>query len=277
MKIIRVFPSKNNCMPDDDNVRFGEPGVFDEADEVHISVTFTWDIKRAEHLYNQWKYVANTKIGGVAIGTSGGQFTPGMYIKDGYVITSRGCNNKCWFCEVWKRDGKIKELEIKDGWNLLDDNILQCSENHINNVFDMLKRQKHEIRLTGGLEAKLITEGIAKKLYNIRPKYLYFAYDTPDDLKPLQEAGEILKNVGFKNHLKCYVLIGYPKDTIEKARKRMYEVIDAGFMPFAMLYRNKDGITPRGWQDFKRKWANRTITGYLIYQYKNEKHKRQSS
>ena len=44
-KIIRVFPTKTNATPDDELVRIHEvPSLFDEADEVHISVAFTWDI-----------------------------------------------------------------------------------------------------------------------------------------------------------------------------------------------------------------------------------------
>lgn len=41
-KIIRVFPTKTNATPDDELVRIHEvPSLFDEADEVHISVAFT--------------------------------------------------------------------------------------------------------------------------------------------------------------------------------------------------------------------------------------------
>lgn len=48
-KIIRVFPTKTNATPDDELVRIREvPSLFDEADEVHISVAFTWDIPWAE-------------------------------------------------------------------------------------------------------------------------------------------------------------------------------------------------------------------------------------
>lgn len=44
-KIIRVFPRRTNATPDDQDVRVATtPTLWDEADEVHISVTFTWDI-----------------------------------------------------------------------------------------------------------------------------------------------------------------------------------------------------------------------------------------
>ena len=37
-KIIRVFPRRTNATPDDENVRIATtPGLWEEADEVHIS------------------------------------------------------------------------------------------------------------------------------------------------------------------------------------------------------------------------------------------------
>jgi radical SAM superfamily enzyme YgiQ (UPF0313 family) len=104
-RIIRVFPRKTKATPTDSLVRIGvAPALFDEADEVHISVSFTWDLKKAEELEKSWRYVAPTKIGGPATGMRGEDFTPGLYLKKGYVITSRGCPNRCWFCSVPKRE-----------------------------------------------------------------------------------------------------------------------------------------------------------------------------
>lgn len=115
-KIIRVFPTKTNATPDDELVRIREvPSLFDEADEVHISVAFTWDIPWAEWAARQWERVAPVKIGGPAYNEPGGEFVPGMYMKKGYVITSRGCPNRCWFCAVPKREGgQLRELPVRD-------------------------------------------------------------------------------------------------------------------------------------------------------------------
>lgn len=72
-KIIRVFPTKTNATPDDELVRIHEvPSLFDEADEVHISVAFTWDIPWAEWAAKQWERVAPVKIGGPAYNEPGG-------------------------------------------------------------------------------------------------------------------------------------------------------------------------------------------------------------
>lgn len=259
-QIIRVFPRKTAATPDDPLVRINEPpGLFDEADEVHISVAFTWDLKAAEQLEHQWKQVAPVYIGGPATGEAGGDFTPGQYVKSGYVLTSRGCPNRCWFCSVWRREGAaIRELPIKDGWNILDDNLLACSPDHIKNVFVMLSRQKGRVEFTGGLEAAKLENWHIEGLRELRPKQMFFAYDTPDDLEPLQDAGARLQAVGWQmssRALRAYVLCGYPKDTLEKAEKRMYQTIKAGFMPMAMLYRDDSGKRSAEWMRWQRQWA----------------------
>jgi len=232
--------------------------MFAEADEVHISVTFTWDLPEAERLEKEWRYVASVKIGGVATGQKGENFTPGMYLKNGYVITSRGCNNRCWFCSVWKREGNVRELPITNGWNVLDDNLLACSDNHIKAVFAMLHEQKknHRIMFTGGLEASLLKQWHIDELIKIKPSEIFFAYDTPEDREPLYEAGKMLKqnNIKICHPLRAYVLCGYPKDTFEKAENRFIDCMKAGFTPMAMLYRDEKGERDPHWIKFTWPW-----------------------
>lgn len=265
MKTLRIFPRQTTATPTDENVRINTfPSLFDQADNIKISVAFTWDIPQAEILYNQWKHVAKCEVGGVAYGTIGEEFEPGMFLKKGYTITSRGCNNKCWFCSVWKREPQVKELQIKDGWIIQDDNLLACSDNHIKSVFEMLKKQKYPAKFSGGIEAKLLKPWHVDLFASIRLDELFCAYDTPDDLEPLIEAGKLLKqaNITYENRkARCYVLIGQPKDTFEKAEKRIKEALLAGFFPFAMLYKNNKGeIINDEWKKFQRQWANPIIT-----------------
>src|SRR5271169_4780483 len=101
-RLARVFPRKTKASPDDELAFFGPPDMFAEADEVHVAVTFTADIPKAERLAEDWRRVAPVKIGGVALGDPGCEFIPGRYIKPGYTFTSRGCPRRCWFCGVWK-------------------------------------------------------------------------------------------------------------------------------------------------------------------------------
>ena len=257
--ILRVFPRRTKATPDDDYVRIGYPDLFvpEDISEIHISVTFTWDLKEAEQLAEAWSKYGNVKIGGVATGQRGGEFTPGMYLKRGYVITSRGCPNHCWFCSVPKREGNIRELEIKDGYIIQDDNLLACSERHIRAVFEMLQRQSRRPIFSGGIEAKLLKPWHVELFKQVKPHEIFFAYDTPDDLEPLINAAKLFKEAEYlsRNRLRCYVLIGYRGDTFDKAAERLNTVKNLGFCPFAMLYRDFKGETDASWRKFQREWA----------------------
>jgi len=264
MKIIRVFPTKTNASPDDELVYFGDPTLFAEADEIHISVSFTWDIDKAQKLAERWSVVAPVKIGGPATGMRGEEFISGKYLKKGYTVTSRGCPNKCWFCSVWRREGnEVRELSIVDGWNVLDDNLLACSEKHIRAVFEMLKRQKKLISFTGGFEAARLKDWHVELLTDIKLKQVFFAYDTKDDFEPLMETSKILKDAGIikgsSHKARCYVLAGYPKDTMVAAEARLQAVAKLGFMPWIMLYRDDNNCWRRDWREFRWMWSRHPV------------------
>ena len=263
MRLARVFPRRTNATPKDPLSFIGEPGLYPpKVDAVHISVAFSWDMPEAEWLAKKWSRVAPTSIGGPATGMRGEEFIVGEYLSPGHTITSRGCSNRCWFCEVWKRDGKVRELPIQDGWIVTDDNILGTSDQHFSAVCEMLHRQPKKPEFRGGLEANLLTELHATRLRALRPSRMYFAYDTPEDLAPLRLAGEILMSSGFTvaSHVLCaYVLCGYKGDTKTDADRRMWETIDAGFMPYAMLWRGKDGKFDLSWKQFQRSWVRPEI------------------
>ena len=255
-RVIRVFPRRTKATPIDADVRVGiGPGLFDAADEVHISVAFTWDLPLAKQLAFQWGRVAPVRIGGPATGMRGEDFEPGKYIRDGYTITSRGCPNRCRHCSVPTREGGLRELPIRDGWNILDDNILACSRGHIESVFEMLSRQKRRAEFTGGLEARRLEPWHAAALKEIKSKQVFFAYDAPGALRPLQDAGRIMREAGFteRSHsLRCYVLCGFDGDTIDDASARIRNALDAGFTPLPMVYRGEDGRRSPDWIHWQR-------------------------
>lgn len=269
MKIIRVFPHRTNATPVDRYAYVGLPDFFvPDCDEVHISVTFSWDLGWAEYLAENWRHHAPVvKMGGPATGMVGGEFEPGMYLKPGYVITSRGCPNRCWFCDVWKREGGIRELPIREGWNVLDSNLLACSDDHIRAVFEMLRRQPEPTCLTGGLEAAQLRDWHIVELLKLRLKRMFVAYDTPDDYEPLRLVARMLREAGLiggAHKVRCYVLIGYPDDSFEDAEKRLQSVCDLGIMPFAMLYRDRTGKRKQDWMSFRRLWYDPRMVGARV-------------
>ena len=257
---LRVFPRRTRATPWDDGVRIGEPGLFDRGMErVDVSVTFTWDLPKAERISALWAERAPTTIGGPAVGTVGQEFTPGEFLRTGYTITSRGCPERCWFCGAWKRDGaKARELPIRDGWNVLDDNLLACNEAHIRAVFAMLARQTRRVEFTGGLHAARLKPWHVDLLCGLKPRpAIWLAYDEENDLDPLREACRMLLAAGWtaeSHRLRAYVLCGYPGDTQTTAEIRLRTAVAAGCTPMAMVYRGDGGVEAYGWHDWARQW-----------------------
>lgn len=257
-RILRVFPRRTKATPDDELAVVGDPGLFrHEVDEVHVSVAFTYDRAEGERLKAAYReFYDVVKIGGPGMGNRGENFIPGLYLKPGYVITSRGCPNRCWFCDSWKRDGDIRELPITEGWRVQDDNLFACSEKHIENVFEMLRVQPERPEFSGGIDPKRITLDLLREIRNLKPRQIFTAYDTDDDLHEIQRAADLFRKAGFsRNQMRCYVLIGYPNDTREAAEFRIRETWRLGYLPFAMLYRDDRGWLDPGWRSFQRSWA----------------------
>ena len=268
MRLIRVFPRKTKASPDDDLAYFGPPDLFAEADEVHVSVTFTADRAIAERLAEQWRFVSAVKVGGVAYGDDSLEFIPGRYIKPGYTITTRGCPRRCWFCGVWKKWPTVNVLPIHDGWNVLDDNLLAAPRDHVEAVFAMLRRQRRRVEFTGGLEALSLQDYQVDLLAALRPRpNMFFAYDPGDAFETLESAARRMLAAGFtrqSHRLRVYVLIGYPKDNFDLAEQRLRQMTALGFTPHAMLWlpdtpsQEKYRPAPE-WRAFQRRWARPAI------------------
>ena len=262
-RILRVFPRRTNATPTDDLAVIGYPDMFSaeiHPAEIRVSVTFTHDRAEAEQMARAWERFGPVTIGGPAYDDFGGDFESGLYLKPGYTITSRGCPNNCWFCSVPRREGRlIRELPIRDGWIVQDNNLLACSRQHVEDVFEMLRRQRIRATFAGGIEADLLEDWHVNLLASLSPRpNVFVAYDGPDDLESIVSAGKRLETAGFtrQSHaLRCYVLIGYSGDSMDAAERRLREAWAAGFLPMAMLWRGKDGIIDPDWRTFQRHWA----------------------
>jgi hypothetical protein len=245
--IVRVFPRRTAATPDDGNAFVGDPPFeVPRGLEVHVSCCFTWDRPEAERLAIAWARTdVSVKIGGPAYGDPGGEFVPGKYLKPGYVITSRGCPNNCGFCMVPEREGKFRPIPIRDGYDVLDNNLLADKE-HAKKVIAMLRAQKHPARFSGGLQpARLLDGWFLSELANTRFEVAFLAYDLPQHKNTVERAAGLIREI-FKHRSESwirhkfgvYVLCRYlPNDTVEKAEGRCGWVRGLGITPFPMIWR----------------------------------------
>ena len=258
--ILRVFTRRTSYTPDDELVRIGSPMAWDygkiECDEVHISVPFTWDMDEAERIAEEWEIATrkSVKIGGPAYHSPAIDFTPGLYVRKGIIFTSRGCNNNCPWCGVRAMEGKLRELPICEGNVIQDNNFLQCSRQHKDKVFNMLRTQ-HGICFRGGLEPALIDNHFIDGISSLRIKELWLACDTDGALPTFQKACKKLRDAGFPQwKIRCYSLIGH---NMEKEEQRNREIYHAGAIPFSQLEMNFTRTKKeysKEWKAFQRTW-----------------------
>lgn len=246
--VIRVFPRRTALTPTDSMAFVGNPPMFlPEADEVHVSCTFTWDIPEAERLQKAWaQYYRIVKLGGPAFGTPVNGFTPSVYVRSGVTFTSRGCNNHCPWCLVPPREGRLIEIDdFAVGHIIQDNNLLQCSPQHLDRVFAMLRTQ-HAVEFTGGLDARLLRQSVADAIRGLRLRQLFLACDTDSGLAPLERAIKLLQLP--RDKVRCYVLCAFGA-TVDQCEERLRSVWKVGAMPFAQLYQ-----PPDHWIDYSRDW-----------------------
>ena len=265
LKIARVFPSKTTYTPDDDGCYFSDPGLFidEQVTEAVVSCTFTWDKPKAEQLAESWGQRMRVTIGGPAYDDPGGEFTAGVFLRQGMVLTSRGCPHRCKFCFVPKREGSIRELPIVDGNRVLDSNLFACSRRHVEDVFAMLHRQHGKVGLHGGIDTKLICDWHIDLIAGLRKKLerIYIAHDHESMKESTVHAIRLLRNGSGLSigQLRCFVLMGFdPSDTPAKAESRCQFVLQQGAVPFASYYRGPDdskGNVPNDWKIVTRRYA----------------------
>ncbi len=267
--ILRVFPRRTPFTPTDDYVRIGEPDLLPlpaPISAVHVSCVFTWDYEKCEALAEVWvRELPEIPVwlGGPGCPPGGyttGAFVPGLYVKHGVSISSRGCPNNCPWCFVPEREGKLRLLPICPGNRIQDNNVLAFPRHHFQNLCRMLKDQ-HGIVFAGGLEARRMRRWHAEALRTIDPRHIrefWFAADSESALKPLAKALALLGPDWNRRKLRCYVLVGFGGESIAQAEARLEKVWEIGCLPFVQVYRPLDAehyeVAPE-WRALCREWS----------------------
>lgn len=261
--MIRVFARKTKWTPRDKLAFYRDESMYavqqyGENTPVMVSCTFTWDKKKAVDLARAWAMnFRNVQIGGPAFNDHGGEFVPGRFIMEGVTFTSRGCPKNCSFCLVPAREGKLRELKIQPGYIVQDNNLLACSRDHIEKVFEMLSEQKKGIKFLGGLDIDYLKTWNVELLKKIKIAQcgLCVACDRPEDLSRLDKAADLLGGFSIEKK-RCYVLVGKDGENQIQAQARCEAVLAKGFLPYAQLYRPENASSARGdWRTFCYFWS----------------------
>lgn len=232
-RIIRVFPRRTSMTPRDDMAFVGDPPMIrPEADEIHVSVTFSWDVEEGYRLAESWiQYYPVVELAGPALSSDCDGFISGQYVRPGVTFTSRGCNNQCPWCLVPKREGKLREMtSFSAGYLIQDNNFLQCNRGHRDQVFQMLRGQS-QIQFAGGVDARLLTDRIGEQIRGLRIAQVFLACDTDGGLKALQ--GAVQRLALPRDKVRCYVLLALNGESMSQGIARLEDVWAAGAMPFA--------------------------------------------
>lgn len=180
-----------------------------------------------------------------------------------YGFLTRGCPNNCPFCIVSKKEGikTVKVANLSEFWNgqknikLLDANLLACKSKK--ELLQQLIDSGAAVDFTQGLDARFITEDIAKMLNEIKTKCAHFAFDFMKNEKKILQGLENYKKICNPRDSQAvvYVLTNFDT-TIEQDLYRVQKIRELGFMPDIRIYRKT--TAPRVVRDLQH-WCNNRI------------------
>lgn len=252
-----------------------------DPDIIYCSCVFDWN--RSAALGVRWLY-PDAKF---VVGGSGIDFTnlpgeihnmpPDYSIYDdqdvpgwpyGLGFSSRGCNRKCPFCIVPKKEGKIRSdtplhkiAGIFDKIILLDNNLMQDPE--VESKLKWLRDWGGKVNYSQGIDARVIERKphlaglLADTKYysrNFGTKLITLAYDHPSYSKIVSRCCTILKESGFnlRQDVQFFVLTNF-NTTFEDDLFRVNHLKELGVAPYLMIYnKNKAPLKLRRLQ----RWCN---------------------
>jgi sulfur transfer complex TusBCD TusB component (DsrH family) len=175
---------------------------------------------------------------------------------------TRGCPNKCSWCVVPEKEGKIKAADDIENIArhkkvvLMDNNVLACD--HGIKQIEKISKMPIRIDFNQGLDARLIDDGIAKLLASCKwLEAVRLACDTRTQIPAIEKAVRLLRKHNIKpSRLNCYVLV---KD-VDDALERVEFLRSINVTPFAQPYRDTHKINqPTSKQLRFANWVNQVM------------------
>jgi len=180
--------------------------------------------------------------------------------------TTRGCPNKCGFCIVPEKEGKIRIAKHPsefddprfDTMMIMDNNLFGAPQSWQDDVLGWFVGNHMKMLSPQGWDARLLNERRWLMLSAIdHAAAIHFAWDDIKDEKYIRRAIDIMKQAGItdghlRRNISFYVLAGYGESTFEDALYRCTTLKELGTQSFVMPYHKKDKRI-----NALARWANR--------------------
>jgi len=178
--------------------------------------------------------------------------------KESYGFLTRGCPNNCPWCFVPKKEGGIRgNADVTEFLQhkfvvFMDNNVLACD--HGLKQIGKLAKMTVKVDFNQGLDARLIDNGVAKLLANLKWfKPLRLACDKMSQMKSVEKATKLLRanNCTPKRYF-IYTLI----NDIDESLERINFLKGLNLDPFGQPYRDKVNTPPTLEQKQLARWVN---------------------
>lgn len=197
-----------------------------------------------------------------------------------YGFLTRGCPNKCPWCVVPKKEGRIRpymdieEIAI-DGRNhvvLMDNNILAAGDYARQQLQKIIDLHLY-VDFNQAMDARLVTPEYAELLAKIKwiDSRIRFGCDTTAQIASCERAMQLINEAGFHGEYFLYTMIGGKNDFVECYHrvhywwKRLQDFrhnhIGRAVYAYAQPYRdptNPNHVIPQ-WQKDMARWCNKRM------------------
>ena len=185
---------------------------------------------------------------------------------------TRGCCNNCDFCIVSKKEGMCskKVADLSEFWRgqkeivLLDANILAYKDRI--ELLEQLADSKAYVDFTQGLDARFITEDVARALAKVKKSVVHFAFAFMKNEAAILRGLNIYRRYNKINDKDSVYILTNFNTTVDEDLYRVRKVQEIGFLPDVRIYRKT--TAPQILRDLQR-WANNRIlyrtTSFMNY------------
>lgn len=192
-----------------------------------------------------------------------------------YGFLTRGCPNKCPWCVVPRKEGRIRPymdvdliaIEGRTKLVLMDNNILAAGEYAKQQLRKIIDRD-YRVDFNQALDARLVTDDYARLLAQVKwiDRRIRFGCDTPGQIKECERAMAIINGYGYKGEYFLYTMLN---DNFQECYDRIHywwvrnhecrEKHLPNIYPYAQPYRDPDNPCrpiPE-WQKDMAQWVNK--------------------